>query len=111
MSRSIRPYSSAVQIGVRPEQRSQRAFVGGGEQLRPVVLGEVLLEEQGVDEHERRLQQMQRQHRHFFHSGAGPLLVAMGQSLGCVEGYVFVDAGLPHPGTSVASGLAGSGWA
>jgi len=34
------------------------------------------------------------------HSGAGPLLAAMGQSLGCVEGYVFVDAGLPHPGRS-----------
>ncbi len=34
------------------------------------------------------------------HSGAGPLLAAMGQSLGCVEGYVFVDAGLPHPGLS-----------
>jgi len=33
-------------------------------------------------------------------SGAGPLLAAMGQSLGCVEGYVFVDAGLPHPGLS-----------
>jgi len=27
------------------------------------------------------------------HSGAGPLLAAMGESLGCVEGYVFVDAG------------------
>jgi len=24
----------------------------------------------------------------------------MGESLGCVEGYVFVDAGLPHPGRS-----------
>ncbi len=34
------------------------------------------------------------------HSGAGPLLAAMGESLGCVEGYVFVDAGLPHPGRS-----------
>ena len=34
------------------------------------------------------------------HSGAGPLLAAMGQSLGYVEGHVFLDAGLPHPGRS-----------
>jgi hypothetical protein len=32
------------------------------------------------------------------HSGAGPLLAAAGARLGRVEGYVFVDAGLPSPG-------------
>lgn len=35
------------------------------------------------------------------HSGAGPLLGAAGErSGGIVEGYVFVDAGLPTPGRS-----------
>ncbi len=34
------------------------------------------------------------------HSGAGPLLAAMGDAIGHVDGYVFVDAGLPEPGTS-----------
>lgn len=34
------------------------------------------------------------------HSGAGPLLAAMGDAVGGVEGYVFVDAGLPAPGKS-----------
>ena len=34
------------------------------------------------------------------HSGAGPLLSAVGQALQQVEGYVFVDAGLPQPGRS-----------
>lgn len=35
------------------------------------------------------------------HSGAGPLLPAIGQALGRpVAGYVFVDAGLPHGGQS-----------
>lgn len=32
------------------------------------------------------------------HSGAGPLLAAAGQALDRVEGYLFVDAGLPFPG-------------
>ena len=34
------------------------------------------------------------------HSGAGPLLAAVAGSLEQVQGYVFVDAGLPHPGQS-----------
>jgi hypothetical protein len=34
------------------------------------------------------------------HSGAGPLLAAAGGALDQVEGYVFVDAGLPFPGQS-----------
>lgn len=38
------------------------------------------------------------------HSGAGPLLPAtgraMGEAVGTVAGYVFVDAGLPTPGQS-----------
>ncbi len=34
------------------------------------------------------------------HSGAGPLLAAVGDALGDVDGYVFVDAGLPTPGKS-----------
>jgi hypothetical protein len=34
------------------------------------------------------------------HSGAGPLLPALGRAGSEVEGYVFVDAGLPHPGRS-----------
>ncbi|HEY3528722.1 MAG TPA: alpha/beta fold hydrolase [Nocardioides sp.] len=34
------------------------------------------------------------------HSGAGPLLGAVGEALGEVAGYVFVDAGLPTPGRS-----------
>ncbi|MHC6177584.1 alpha/beta fold hydrolase [Glutamicibacter sp. X7] len=36
------------------------------------------------------------------HSGAGPLLPAIGSALGSVAGYVFVDAGLPTPGRSWA---------
>jgi hypothetical protein len=32
------------------------------------------------------------------HSGAGPLLAAAGAIVGAVQGYVFVDAGLPIPG-------------
>jgi hypothetical protein len=32
------------------------------------------------------------------HSGAGPLLAAAGAIAGAVQGYVFVDAGLPIPG-------------
>lgn len=32
------------------------------------------------------------------HSGAGPLLAAMGDAVGGVAGFVFVDAGLPAPG-------------
>jgi hypothetical protein len=32
------------------------------------------------------------------HSGAGPLLAAVGALIGQVERYVFVDAGLPSPG-------------
>jgi hypothetical protein len=34
------------------------------------------------------------------HSGAGPLLAAAGAIIGQVEGYIFVDAGLPTPGRS-----------
>lgn len=34
------------------------------------------------------------------HSGAGPLLAAAGDACGGVDGYVFVDAGLPTPGKS-----------
>ncbi len=34
------------------------------------------------------------------HSGAGPLLPAVGRALGRIDGYVFVDAGLPNPGRS-----------
>ncbi|MFJ2619790.1 alpha/beta fold hydrolase [Glutamicibacter sp. NPDC087344] len=34
------------------------------------------------------------------HSGAGPLLPALGNSLNRVAGYVFIDATLPHPGRS-----------
>ncbi len=34
------------------------------------------------------------------HSGAGPLLAAAGDACGGVDGYVFVDAGLPTPGQS-----------
>jgi pimeloyl-ACP methyl ester carboxylesterase len=34
------------------------------------------------------------------HSGAGPLLPAAGRALDRVEGYIFVDAGLPYPGRS-----------
>jgi hypothetical protein len=34
------------------------------------------------------------------HSGAGPLLGAVGDACGGVDGYVFVDAGLPTPGKS-----------
>jgi pimeloyl-ACP methyl ester carboxylesterase len=34
------------------------------------------------------------------HSGAGPLLAAIGDALAAVEGYVFLDAGLPAPGSS-----------
>lgn len=34
------------------------------------------------------------------HSGAGPLLAAAGGVVDRVDGYVFVDAGLPHPGRS-----------
>jgi len=34
------------------------------------------------------------------HSAAGPVLPALGQALGGAEGYVFVDARLPHPGRS-----------
>lgn len=34
------------------------------------------------------------------HSGAGPLLAAVGNRLADVMGYVFVDAGLPAPGRS-----------
>lgn len=32
------------------------------------------------------------------HSGAGPLLAAAGAIIGQVQGYIFVDAGLPMPG-------------
>ena len=32
------------------------------------------------------------------HSGAGPLLAAAGRIIGQIQGYVFVDAGLPVPG-------------
>ena len=32
------------------------------------------------------------------HSGAGPLLAVAGAIVGAVQGYVFVDAGLPIPG-------------
>lgn len=34
------------------------------------------------------------------HSGAGPLLAAAGDACGGVDGYLFVDAGLPTPGKS-----------
>jgi hypothetical protein len=34
------------------------------------------------------------------HSGAGPLLAAAGPLAGQVQGYLFVDAGLPTPGRS-----------
>src|ERR1700737_3799433 len=34
------------------------------------------------------------------HSGAGPLLAAAGGALDSVEGYLFVDAGLPFAGQS-----------
>jgi hypothetical protein len=34
------------------------------------------------------------------HSGAGPLLGAVGDAVSGVEGYVFVDAGLPAPRSS-----------
>jgi hypothetical protein len=34
------------------------------------------------------------------HSGAGPLLPAMGGALAAVDGYVLLDAGLPTPGRS-----------
>jgi hypothetical protein len=34
------------------------------------------------------------------HSGAGPLLAAAGASIDQVQGYIFVDAGLPTPGQS-----------
>lgn len=34
------------------------------------------------------------------HSGAGPLLAAAGAALKSVDGYLFVDAGLPVPGQS-----------
>jgi pimeloyl-ACP methyl ester carboxylesterase len=34
------------------------------------------------------------------HSGAGPLLPAIGKALERVAGYVFIDAGLPFPGRS-----------
>jgi hypothetical protein len=34
------------------------------------------------------------------HSRAGPLLAAMGDAVGGVEGHVFVDAALPTPGKS-----------
>lgn len=34
------------------------------------------------------------------HSGAGPLLAAVARPLEQVQGYLFVDAGLPHPGQS-----------
>ena len=34
------------------------------------------------------------------HSAAGALLAAVGDALGGVDGYVFVDAGLPTPGKS-----------
>jgi hypothetical protein len=34
------------------------------------------------------------------HSGAGPLLPAMGEAFAAVDGFLFLDAGLPSPGTS-----------
>jgi pimeloyl-ACP methyl ester carboxylesterase len=34
------------------------------------------------------------------HSGAGPLLPAMGDALAAVDAYLFLDAGLPAPGSS-----------
>jgi len=34
------------------------------------------------------------------HSGAGPLLAAAGTIINQVQGYVFIDAGLPTPGQS-----------
>jgi len=39
------------------------------------------------------------------HSGAGPLLPALSPAFGLIEGYVFVDAGLPHPGRSFLGNL------
>ena len=34
------------------------------------------------------------------HSRAGPLLPALGRAVGSVQGYIFVDTRLPHPGRS-----------
>lgn len=34
------------------------------------------------------------------HSGAGPLLAAVGDAVNRANGYLFVDAGLPSPGAS-----------
>ncbi len=53
----------AVGVDVRPDQSGERLFVAGGEPLGPFGFGEDLLDDEGVDEHQRGLQEMHREHR------------------------------------------------
>lgn len=65
---------AAVGVHVGPEQRGQGPPVGVGEPLLPLLLAQDVLEKQGVDVHQRRLEQVQRQHRDLL-----GLLVGAGQ--------------------------------
>ena len=53
----------AVGVDVRPDQGGERLLVAGGEPLGPFGLGEDLLDDERVDEHQRGLQEMHREHR------------------------------------------------
>jgi hypothetical protein len=53
----------AVGVDVAPDQGGERFAVAVGEPLRPFGLGEDLLEDERVDEHERGLQEVHGEHR------------------------------------------------
>ena len=55
----------AVRVDVGPEQGREGSTVIVGQALGPLGVGEHFLDEQGVDVNERRLQEVQREHRDF----------------------------------------------